>query len=368
MNQTNNKSTIQGDDARLQKLTYDLERLYTSHQPPAQLTWANLQQARQRIEATHKNQATRIAQSGLLPPPLRMFRANAGTRRPLSFRLALVLTLLIVALVLAGTASAYIVPVLQQVLGMEPATQHLLQSKQYSNYHLSKTYDGFTITIEKAYADSNRVIIGYTIQSPAGRDPQFVFSFAGSVLKTAQGVVLPGLEGIGSANIGINGNVFSFDAANIQGNPKAIQLDMSIPYGYLPQNSGFQVKGYLMFDFSVPFHLGRVANIHQSLTVNGKTVTLDRVVVTPSETRLYIEGLNNQEMRYFTTELSVESQQYQGFAGHYYGATMFGIEYNQSLFNKHGVWTLVIKRNSLPTKASPIAINGGPWTFHFVVP
>ncbi|MER3457899.1 MAG: hypothetical protein C4309_04020 [Chloroflexota bacterium] len=104
--------------------------------------------------------------------------------------------------------------------------------------------------------------------------------------------------------------VSAFDASAIQGQPAKLNLHLEIglrrlvPVGDAPamplptapptstvvlapamQYQEEPLAGPFTFDFSVPFIPGRVALVQESVRVAGVTVRLDRVVVTPSETR-----------------------------------------------------------------------------------
>ncbi len=135
-----------------------------------------------------------------------------------------------------------------------------------------------------------------------------------------------------------------------------------------PDVRPFQVTGPLVFDFTVTFHPGRIAEPHQSVTVGGQTVTLERVVVTVSETRVYLRGIKPD---WVIGTLSVGGWTSDPFRNPQggpigAGATPDGltvISYADALYDKHGEWTLVVSYAN-----NSQAPHGGPWTFHFVVP
>jgi hypothetical protein len=307
----------------------------------------------------------------IVAPPQRL---RSGYKLPV--RGAVVLAALVAILVmLVGAAYAAGIPILTTLFHLESGTQQILQTNQYTDYHQSKSVNGFTITIEKAYADANRVIIGYTITGPANRNQDDEFAFGLSTLTTAQGVKLPFMKGIGSLAVqGISGNTSSFDASTIQGNPKELQLHLAIPFGTHLLSAAFKITGALTFNFVVPFHAGKVINVHQSVVADGKTVTLERVVITASETRLYIQGFNAQDKPNgysIVANLSVPGQTYTGGGGNR-ATGLWTMNFDIPLLGKHGQWTLAIRKEITLKDSSTglyhlVPVSGALWTFHFTV-
>lgn len=307
-------------------------------------------------------------------------RPIASSKRPyagygLSLRGALIVALVVILLVLVGSVYASEIPILNSLFHMEQGTQHILQTNQYTDFHQSKTVNGFTVTIEKVYADANRVIVGYTVNGNAGQNLNNTFAFGLSTLTTQQGVSLRLMQGVGTSAIGsITGNVFSFDASSIQNDPKNLQLRLAIPYGRQPVASAFKINGALTFNFSVPFHPGKVISVHQSVVADGKTIMLERVVITPSETRLYVRGFSSQdEMNNYSiaASLSVDGKIYTGGGG-YRASDIWTMDFDVPLFDKHGEWAVEIRKEiNLKDPHTgiygPVPVNGAVWTFHFNV-
>jgi hypothetical protein len=57
-----------------------------------------------------------------------------------------------------------------------------------------------------------------------------------------------------------------------------------------------------------------MAQIHQTATADGKALTLERVVVTPSETLAYISGLRYEDPVYSHSVLTVRGKIYDAYA------------------------------------------------------
>lgn len=286
---------------------------------------------------------------------------------------------------MAGSVYA-VTSLLDQVIGYDPGAKQVNLDNQFVAVNQSQTIGGFTITLNKAYADANRVIIAGTVKKPS--DHTYNNASPIAALTTNQGAPLPGLNGVGYGNrSGGDAFVDSYDGAAITGNPKTLRLHLEISGLDVAQQDGddstiqtYTVSGSASFDFSVPFHAGRVANLHQSLTVGGGTVTLERVVVTLSETRVYLLGTppDPAELKNsiapapdLIAHLSVggwDSDHSDGAIIQWEAPNgLIVFSYQDSLFDQHGTWTLTVQTSG-SAQPSETPFTGGPWTFHFVVP
>lgn len=263
-----------------------IEEIYNASELPAQLSWPRLQlQMRQQRPVSRKQR--QLALNWMRPRPRS------------SRRLALIAALLVFVLLLSGFAYATInLGVLGNLLYSEPASQQLLLANQFTTLNQSRTVDGYRVTLDKAYADANRVILGFIVTYPTGInrqtwDTSFIASDSDAIkLKTPQGQVLPLLGNqesldTGNPKAGKEGVALAFDGAGIAGSPAQISLDLSLG---VTCNTGTppRCQQTLTYDFTLPFHPGRSINLHQVVSANGHALALERVVVTPSETRLYI--------------------------------------------------------------------------------
>lgn len=281
-------------------------------------------------------------------------------------------SLLFACVVVVGSTYASVLPILTRILNIEPGTRQVLQTNLYQNIHQSQTLQGFTLTLEKAYADSNRVIVGYTITSPPGH--QYAPMLTNALITTAEGLSLPPLGTLGTFDKNLGATAAPFDASGIVGSPKVLHLHFTIGGFYVDErnvitkdgnDASFTLKGPLAFDFIVPFHPGRSITPRQHLTVAGKTVTLERVVVTLSETRVYMQGLDRHER--LSAQLFVGDQQ----ASSPLKVTEISLRPDRSLLlsfpyslsDKHGIWTLTVEQVSRTTSKKD-----GLWVFHFTLP
>ena len=107
-----------------------------------------------------------------LQPPRRRSRwarLMPTTRLGWAF-LALALCLLI------GTGAWAVGSAVDRLFQVAPGLNHVGQAGLSQELDLSQTLDGVTVTLERAYADANRVVVGYTVSSADGQryDPRSV--------------------------------------------------------------------------------------------------------------------------------------------------------------------------------------------------
>jgi len=382
----------------------NLETLYKSPELPAQLTWTRLQLQARQVDT--KTAATR------------QWRQPAQRA---SVRFSLAALALVAVLLLSGFAFAFsggdMGALLQKVLLAGNGGQQVFQKQQFVHIGKAKTIEGFTLTVEDAYADTNSIIVSYSIKSSSvstlGKGGHW--SFGNVLLATKDGVNIPETLSRGTEpdwaytknneNKSATGlNVVYFDGSAIQGNPKSINLHTTVTYGCGSEGGGpssetingtttvltptpgsecsakaTEVSNKLnwAFDFSVPFHAGRVVNVHQSVTSGGRTVTLERVVITSSETRFYISGFaytnNLDELHSLQYNFLLDNKNYNQIDMGGQDTPHPFLTLDESLFDKHGNATFTIQPYPVPANTTPTPydlprVKGGPWVFHFIVP
>lgn len=337
-----------------------LETIYTNAPAPEMLSWAQLKaqhmKKQERAWWKLKQQAT--------------WSASGQSRRLRPSRLSLATALVIGLLLCTTVVYAYGGSALDALLHQLQGAHQSPQTHLYTDLNQSQTIDGFTLTLSKAYADANRVILGYTI-APSHGSATAMNPFVPGLaqLKTRQGIPLPSMIGNESTSTGILGLVLNFDALPIQGTPPQLQLQLKMPYSDQPQNQAQRIQGWLTYDFAVPFHSARrVAVVHQSQTSNGHTIILDHLVVSQSETRLCMSGgttgeaivtspptlsastLRNNRSVDFSPDTSC-------------GNGMWSITFDDTrFFSQKGTWTLTLPIGPNPQTIVTIL------TFHFTVP
>lgn len=319
---------------------------------------------------------------------------------------------LALALFLAFGAVAYaVVPVVSRLFQQEAGLRHVEQANLVQELNLSQTVDGVTVTLERAYADANRIVVGFTIKSPPGQR----YHARHLTLTDAAGTVFPGTVGYGvtgqsdilgvSLPPGEGAYVLAFDAAAVEGAPAELDLRlvMEVEELVLPPDAPEPpptpdsppaeppdsivvevlrplpvgaIVGPFTFDFSVPFIPGRVAEVNQTVEAARVAICLERVVVTPSETRAYLrfDSPAGAEMRWTPIALlkapgDEESESYFAYSGND-DPPLYRYGFLAPLYERRGEWTLTVTELvgsdlARPGEETRLA---GPWMFHFVVP
>ncbi|MBN1367730.1 MAG: zf-HC2 domain-containing protein [Dehalococcoidales bacterium] len=166
---------------------------------------------------------------------------------------------------------------------------------------INKTIDGVTVSLERAYADSNAVIVGYSINGP--KNNYFAIP---AKLSTDDGNLLQGMIGfnivedsdmiLGDWRPGEHAAVLmSYDASSIEGTPKEINLhlevnvDINIEISTLTGETDGNSVGPFIFNFTVPFHGGKNIVLNQTVETSGYAITLERAVITPWATRIELQ-------------------------------------------------------------------------------
>jgi hypothetical protein len=307
-------------------------------------------------------------------PPRRL--RGMGLRR----RLGMVAAVGLVVLVMG--AAYGIIPIVDRAFFIDAGTQQILNGGLATRLNLSETQNGYTVTLQRAYADANRVVIGYIIHGPNGRSlTDTEKASLRDSLRDGSGNVLPPLGGGDFASGGAA--LDNFDASGVPSSTKNLALDFTIPQptALAPGGPGISppVTGSpFSFHFTVPFQGGRLATPDQTVTAGGTTVTLERVVISPSEARMYLQGLGGTGIYPDLTVAGWDSAKVSlpGWQPTEAGGILWSVwmtpggttvaDFPAALMDKHGEWTLSIKAG--PATADGRKVIGGPWVFHFVVP
>jgi Domain of unknown function (DUF4179) len=355
-----------------EKVEANLYSLFSAPKPPAQLKGT--------IDRAITNAFAQRSQHRS-PFRLNILRAHK--------RVAIVVALLTVGLV---SATVYALPTLisrafTDPLNLDPGMQQVQASQLVKPINQTLTNQGITVTLDGAYADANRVIVGYTIQYPSGYEWDGMQYENDLVLATDNGTLLPWKD-YGAAMEMENGKyavVPSFDASAVMDSPTEIHLQLKIQLRAIKQVAAD--KGVVIapepfvFNFTTAFTPARVAELNQTVVVHNVPITLQKVVFTPSETRLYVrfqetDGLPASSWTEDgTLNLAADNWQLVNQTNYQFAhaRTRDGEFYPLpfALNGKHGEWTLTIaKIASYPDEAHSVMTKQltGPWVFHFTVP
>lgn len=158
----------------------------------------------------------------------------------------------------------------------------------------------FTVNLEYAYADANRIVVAYQVIGEV-RSGDGVTVYSNPTLKDDQGhqfIWLPLGGGGGGGGGGSDpeeiitvgtGLEAHFDAAIIDTVPEELNLSLKVEVAYRTADmppDGMILAGETVFNFTLPFNPGRVMDTPQTVTTNDIEMTLEKVVVAPSLTRI----------------------------------------------------------------------------------
>jgi hypothetical protein len=250
---------------------------------------------------------------------------------------------------------------------------------------LSQTIDGVTVKLERAYADSNVVLVGFTVSGPEDR----YYAEAGE-LSTSDGQNLRGMIGMGAVpgSKSILGSwqsseraavITAFDASSLEGNPSELNLTLETSVADAATTGesttmGKATIGPFKFDFSIPFHAGKVIEVSQTVEAAGVPVTLERVVISPWTTRAVfsfdLPPEEDQSGCIPTVSLEFPSGKTQNFNFVFGGGSKssFAQYFVGDFSGEQGTWNVVISNLNIDRGYGEGEELAGPWVFHFDVP
>jgi hypothetical protein len=323
--------------------------------------------------------------------PLRFVDANAAARRqagatnqPRSRRLPRTRIGIAVAMVLgvalAGGTTYAGITLLQSVTQGDLGAAAVYRQNLGETLALSQSRDGVTLKIVRAYADVNGVIITYAVNPHASTVMYagFATSTGQPTVSDSQGQTLTGYDAYFQTDPQTNDSVgiIKYDAETIPATVHALALTVTVPGLHIDNGSRSIVAGPYDFHFLVAVSPGQDTNIGRTVTIHAVAVTLDRVVATPSETRIYLRasvGFSANEP-YLTARITGKGYDTRAgvisdptelveFGNTFQAPNGEEVEtFNNTLYGKRGSFTLTI--DSIGSGNRLV----GPWVFHFVVP
>lgn len=306
---------------------------------------------------------------------------------------------LVLTLAFGTAAYAAISSILDRAVEMDPSgSQYLVEHGLVENLNLSQTVGGITATLEWAYADANRIVLAYTIAHPADRENSSIMltDMSGTVLPTIMG-------GYGYAADGVMSDVSSYDAGLIGDRPDVLQLSLHLkvstldlpeetpmpPVATVDPETGASIvvlepleigEPATVFDiqFSVPFHPGREVAIGQMAEDAGISITLERAVIAPSDTRfdLCFSGLDPAYdwipiFTLETPEFSLRDSANILSGGRWLDDRCYRQDFGAPLQDQSGGWRLNVTElvgERLGAQQVRQTRMRGPWEFQFGVP
>lgn len=320
-------------------------------------------------------------------------KSSIWQRRGLRPRRAIVYMAAIVAAiaVLTGATLALGIPAFPWNFGL---LQQFGQLPQSQEVNLAQSACGYTLRVSRVYADPNVFIIGYTVTDPDGKATEA--GLQNPSVSDTSGVILPESDYAGEANLGGTVQYQAFDTGNIPGHPSTLNLHLAVPaIALLRQHSvpsscsdedttqqgaspvpsvtesgadAVAVRGPFVFDLKVAYHGGRELRPHLAVTEHGRTLTLERIVSTPLETRFYLSG--GAENAYPTLTVGGRTLNAGSASwGPNAEATLIVYRFEGSPYNDHGQWIFTIHtQSSIEPSPGEQPLPAGTWTFTFRLP
>lgn len=180
--------------------------------------------------------------------------------------------LAVVFLVAATSAASSLV---ERALNLSPAAQPVLSGNLGEHVHLSQTVQGFTVTVERIYASSKLVIVGYTIKGPSERSFVSFEPFAGPrsensrmpTLREHLGVELRGTPNSWTTGVqnGAIGGLLVYDTGTVRAGTRVLHLHLTMPAVSAIERTGnhlnsfrfVTVRGPFVFQLRVPLRRNR---------------------------------------------------------------------------------------------------------------
>jgi hypothetical protein len=153
---------------------------------------------------------------------------------------------------------------------------------------LSETVDGYQITLERAYADGNQMMLGITVADPQARW-SVIHLWRVSVADSSGGEWFGFTSAGGPVNVTTSCNILWFEYTAGLAPPGRREFSVtvsSISVAPSPPADFLQVAMDVTFSFDLTVGGGSQATPNASSESNGVTITVERIISAPSAVRL----------------------------------------------------------------------------------
>lgn len=236
-----------------------------------------------------------------IPPP------TFTAKRPPRLNLRWAALLVIVLLISGTTVYALVQRLIQPDRGISTMQieQQMVAINQTNTLDLpaNSVIKVLSITVNEAYADSNRISVGYTVNGTAENGAEIKL-YSNPTLTDSSGRSYLWLVGSSQQNEVVSTDaagehfthegIMSFDAATTGIAPNALDLRLKIDVAFTTADlranepMGMMMAGLTEFAFSLPVTVGREVTLGQTAASGSQSITAERVVITPSMMRLEI--------------------------------------------------------------------------------
>lgn len=306
-------------------------------------------------------------------------------------------TVAALVLIITGTALAVGSWLLALIAG-DAGLSSVYEAGQGITLNQHQTVSGYTVELEWAYADHNRLTIAYAISSP----PDDVFTnlspvhHASSIIVSSggQSASLEFLSARGTpVEAGVAGYVSVYDMAGFVPQTDTLSVEWTLYVESVTEavRTAFPTPstaetdwwsgpyGPFHFHFSLPLTTDqRVLNIDQTATDQSVDITLEQVVVTASQVRLRLCYRTPDPTRIWTLipDLRMRDTAITGGGATKTESTIDGEQacsiftYDTAMQSYHGPWTLTISKmvGFDPGDSSDQQRIMGSWRFDFTMP
>ncbi len=284
------------------------------------------------------------------------------------------------------------------VLAGDPGISSLDASELLTRYDETLPIEGennLSVTLDYAYADANRVTVGYTVRGESS-DGQRMMAYSNPTLITGDGIVLERLllganeaeqeQATEESGAGfVNRSTVNFIAEDLTvGESLDLMLGVDVALSYLDTGEfpapGMMMAGNVQFTFTVPFTPDvSVTLVNETVSVFDVDVELKQIVSTPSMTRLDMcyDLPDVTQPPAWSPSVSIRiadayvfngrTETYGSDVSYDLNADCRGVVIPQVLFGQTGEWTIEISDFQDLSFEHPDTVTG-PWTFTIVVP
>ena len=257
----------------------------------------------------------------------------------------------------------------------------------YTRLSVSAHVHGYTVTLQQTYLDSTVFVFWYIVQTPTGQmDAQSAdlgipqLTVQQQTLKTqladswynqrTSARIVEDYLDYSSAGAGD----LTVPCCRLTGQARALPIHLTASY-LLPNSVSGSTSVPIDFAFSLPFYPGRTANIQQTASDQGKSLTLEQLFVEPAATRIYLQEsprIPNDEGTFsggcqVSIVLSIGNWRYPPSECLYQfinGSELLLLQ-NGQIFDQHGDWHLQI---SYGVPVGSGEFTNYTWTYSFLFP
>jgi hypothetical protein len=209
-------------------------------------------------------------------------------------RTALVAALAIFALV---GATYVALPLLQLLWASDRGLAHVANAGLVRDIDAVQTIDGVTVHLQRAYADANRVVVGYAVEFPKSvrSNDSHATPMAGEVtLADAEGRQYRGMTSMFAGTSALAAQSLSFEGPGSANAPRDTTYTLSIAKVFSGTTPGAKStdpfypaakSGPWVFTFTLATVPARVVTPSLALTSGDLSLAFTRIVVAPSATR-----------------------------------------------------------------------------------